>query len=320
MKAGADRGTPPGITVRRLVLLWSAVVGLLAASLLSAYLRQGPTELTVDSALAEFRRTTSTTSPTETADPASGVPGPAATNDDASVPRPPGQGGAADAGNPRQAAPASGAPAAPSPGGLPPPAEGVYPQRTQGYESTDALGGSRHDYPAETSVTVRRSGCGVVERWQPLEERYDESELCSQGETVSIFVFRKYNEFFQRSQLQVYNCPGGAKVFDRTQTPGASWTWRCNSDSAQIDSVVTVVGHEVVTVGGQRVEAVRMRYDSKISGSTRGTQLQERLLARDTGYVISVKSDVEVRTQSPFGEVGYEEHFVIESKSMTPRT
>jgi len=48
--------------------------------------------------------------------------------------------------------------------------------------------------------------------------------------------------------------------------------------------------------------------------------LQERLLDRTTGHVISVKTDVKVRTDSPFGEVGYEEHFVIESKSMKPRT
>lgn len=203
---------------------------------------------------------------------------------------------------------------------LPPPREGVYPQRTEGYEYTDALGGSRHDYPPETSVIVRRSGCGVVERWQPLAERYDESELCSQGDTVSIFVFRKYNEFFQRSQLLVYNCPGGAKVFDRSEPIGATWSWRCNSESAQIDSNVTVVGHETVSVGRQAVEAVRMRYDSTITGSTRGTQLQERLLERSTGYVISVQADVTVRTDSPFGEVGYEEHFAIESKSMKPRT
>ena len=48
--------------------------------------------------------------------------------------------------------------------------------------------------------------------------------------------------------------------------------------------------------------------------------MQERLLDRTTGHVISVKTDVKVRTDSPFGEVGYEEHFVIESKSMKPRT
>lgn len=63
-----------------------------------------------------------------------------------------------------------------------------------------------------------------------------------------------------------------------------------------------------------------MRYDSTITGSTRGTQLQERLLDRTTGHVISVKADVTVRADSPFGEVGYEEHFAIESKSMQPRT
>lgn len=309
---------PPRLLTRsRLVTLWVVVAGLLTAGAVSAYIKQGPTEVTVDSALAEFRRTTSTStgpgsSPViDGSAPASGMPGDAVGQGAAPPPSEPGA-------NPAASGPTGGPSASPT--ALPAPAEGVYPQATEGYEYTDALGGSRHDYPRETSVTVRRGGCGIVERWQPLEERYDESEICSQGETVSIFVYKKYNEFFQRSQLLVYNCPGGAKVFHRGQPIGATWTWKCTSTDAQIDTVVTVVGFETVAVGGRQIDAVRMRYDSKISGSTRGTQVQERLMERSTGYPISVRADVTVRTNSPFGEVGYEEHYVINAKSMQPRT
>ncbi len=305
------------ISRRRLSVLWVAVAGLLVAGTTSAYIKQGPTEVSVDSALAEFRRTTTTSAtPLDQQAPDGAAPASGSTNGPVAPGSGPSLAGPSD--TPAGAGPTGGV-AAP-PGSLTPPAEGVYPQATEGYEYTDALGGSRHDYPRETSITLRRGGCGIVERWQPLQERYDESEMCSQGETVSIFVYKKYNEFFQRSQLLVYNCPGGAKVFHRGQPVGATWTWTCNSNDSQIDALVTVVGFETVNVGGRPIEAVRMRYDSKITGSSRGTQVQERLLERSTGYVVSVKVDVKVRTNSPFGEVGYEEHYVLQAKSMQPRT
>jgi hypothetical protein len=48
------------------------------------------------------------------------------------------------------------------------PSPGVYVYATTGSESVDALAGTDHDYPAETTITVLRAGCGVVLRWVAL--------------------------------------------------------------------------------------------------------------------------------------------------------
>jgi hypothetical protein len=169
-------------------------------------------------------------------------------------------------------------------------------------------------------VIARRTDCGVRERWQPLQERWDESELCFVGEAVEIRVFRKHNEFFQRQQTLIYECPAGSRVFDRSEPVGAQWTWQCRTSDAQIDTVTKVLGIEQRTVSGRQVELVRMRYESTLTGSSRGTQFQERLIEPKTGRVFSIKSDIDVQTNSPFGEVGYKEHYLIEALTIEPRT
>ena len=54
----------------------------------------------------------------------------------------------------------------------------MYVYDTAGFETTDALTGGRHDYPAQTTITVQDAGCGSVQRWQPLDQRWDETETC----------------------------------------------------------------------------------------------------------------------------------------------
>jgi len=52
--------------------------------------------------------------------------------------------------------------------------DGVYVYDTKGFEQTNALGGARHDYPAESTITVQHGGCGWTTRWQPLQERWEQ--------------------------------------------------------------------------------------------------------------------------------------------------
>ena len=42
---------------------------------------------------------------------------------------------------------------------------GIYRYKTTGSEQIDALGGTSHDYPAETTLTVVAGDCGVHVRW-----------------------------------------------------------------------------------------------------------------------------------------------------------
>ncbi len=58
------------------------------------------------------------------------------------------------------------------------PEPGVYTYATSGRESIDALDGRHHDYPGQTTITVRHDGCGAVFDWRPLAERSDDMVIC----------------------------------------------------------------------------------------------------------------------------------------------
>lgn len=298
-----------------------------------AYLRQGARVVSVDDALAGYRRATTMSSTTvppaaegAEAAGAAGAAGAAAhgtvvadanTGEDAQSP-------SAAAGTPPAAAD-QGTTAAPQPTttttapGRAAIEDGVYAFATSGYEKTNALGGSRHDYPSETPVTVTHSECGTVQRWQPLAERWDESELCREPEGYAVRRFTTYHEFFQRGQRQEFTCPAGSYVYRPAAPAGDAWSWGCSSDTGEIETVTTVVGFEDVEIDGRPVRTVHMRYSSQLSGANRGTQVQDRWLVAETGFNVRIKTDVDLEADSPFGTVHYEEHYDIVAMSLTPR-
>lgn len=302
--------------------LWALITALLVSGGVLAYIRQGPEPVTVDAAVEQFRAGRSdaeTSSPDAgigeetTAPPALGSPGAAPP-----VPQAPGSapatvGGAAPgqpAGTPSTRPPVTSGPRG---------AEGVYPLTTEGYEQTDAAGGSRHDYPSESSVVVRHTECGLITRWQPLRERWDESSFCSVGSALEIRTLTMYHEFFQKGQQDNYRCPPGSIVFDRREPVGAAWMWHCDTEDASVDTQTRVVAVEPVVIEGRRIDAVRMRYESRLTGATEGAQLQERWIDPETGMVLRLRSEVAAKTDSPFGRVNYEEKYLIEIKTLTPR-
>jgi hypothetical protein len=328
--------------VRRALSL--AIGTLLASGVGSVYLRQAPDAVTVDDAVTAFRSAsgppvdggsaTGTSGADPSSDAATIVPSTAADGEAApaagSAPTTsaaPAPGRAADGGRTGAAGSAPATPAVtvesrqPSPPPEPRDAdieEGVYTFATEGYEATSALGGARHDYPRETPVTMRRSACGWTQRWQPLAERWDESELCRTDAGMDVRRFTTYHEFFQKTQQQQFECPPGSAVHQRDAQPGATWSWHCAAGASAIDTVVTVLGPEAVVVEGQEVAATKVHYESTMTGGNRGTQKQDRWIRRD-GLNLRIKTDIDAEADSPFGAVHYEEHYVITIASLTPR-
>lgn len=300
--------------------LWATITALLISGGALAYIRQGPEPVTVDAAVEQFRAAkgeSATTSPPDvpgaTTTLAPGIDAPAA------APSAPGPGGAPAPGGAAAAPGQSPNPSRPPVTSGPRGAEGVYPHTTEGYEQTDAVGGSRHDYPPESSVVVRHTDCGLITRWQPLKERWDEASFCSVGATLEIRTFTMYHEFFQKGQQDDYRCPPGSIVFDRREPVGAAWMWHCDTETASVDTQTRVVAVEPVTIDGRKIDAVRMRYESRLSGATEGAQLQERWIDPESGMVLRLRSEVAAKTDSPFGRVNYEEKYLIEIKTLTPR-
>jgi hypothetical protein len=294
-------------------LLGGVIVLLLFTGVTMVYLRQAPAPVTADVALEQFRATPAATASAIEQPPAV-APGPTA-----AAPTPGETGPAPDPVVPATAPTAAGRPAGPT--APPPPPDGVYAYRTTGYEEVEAFGGARHDYPAETYMTVRRKGCGVVLRWQPLKERWDESDHCSQGPNITIDRFAMYHEFFRQGQEQPYTCDPGSHVYRAAQPAGATWKVRCASPKyGAIDMTTKVVGVETVQVGSESRRAVRMHYEATITGYSEGTQVQERWIDEATGLMLRITTQVAVTTQTPLGRTPYRERYRIDLVSMQPRT
>lgn len=307
------------LSPRRLTLLWVVVGLMVASSVTVAYLRQGPEAVTMDAAVEQFHRDKEAGGPTGTSIAPDGSPVP-----DAAPEADAGPGAVAPTG-PAATGGGSSQTTRNSETGAPPPrpvqeGEGVYPHTTTGYEETDAMGGSRHDYPSETPVAHRRTDCGLITRWQPLKERWDESSFCQVDQALEIRTFTTYHEFFQKGDRQDYRCPPGSVVFDRREPAGASWMWNCDTAKASIDTQTRVIGIEQMTIEGVTMDTVHMHYESRLSGATEGTQVQDRWIEPDSGLVVRVKSEMTAQTDSPFGRVGYEEQYDITMKSLKPRT
>lgn len=91
------------------------------------------------------------------------------------------------------------------------PASGVYMYATTGRDSVDALNGAHHDYPATTTITVMPTPCGVQQRWDILEQRWQEWQRCTDGLGISETGRTNYDEFFGQSQTDSWLCTGAPR-------------------------------------------------------------------------------------------------------------
>ena len=105
---------------------------------------------------------------------------------------------------------------------------GVYRYATTGWEDIDALNGARHDYPAETAITVTAEGCGVRLRWDALRERRDEWRLCPTEEGIELQPDAiQYHEFFQQPQLEHLDCDRSVVVVPAGDPPAEPVVQSC---------------------------------------------------------------------------------------------
>ena len=262
------------------------------------YLSRGPQTVTADQAVEAFR-----TAPEPKAE--------ARTTSQPTGPKP-------------VTAPVAGAPQQPQQPAAQPPnygplVEGVYVFATKGYEETDAFAGQRHTYPSETAMTIRKDGCGWIARWEPLRERWEETEMCEKAEGTEMGRYTMYHEFFRRGVREDFACPGSF-VQKPSAKPGDAWTFECTSQQSKVAAKVTVVGFEDMNVGGQVVKTVHYHYDIKVSGANSGTLVQDRWLSNSPRVMTRLTQKADMQVASPFGKVGYKEDYRIDLKSVEPRT
>jgi hypothetical protein len=221
--------------------------------------------------------------------------------------------------SPRAAATRSSAGASSSPV-HPDPTPGVYVYDTSGYEETDALSGQRHDYPSKTTYTTRRDGCHWISRWQPLQDRWDETEACKTAKGITLKRYSMYHEFFRRGAREDFACGTDAIVMPWRQRSGDHWSFQCRSSRTTLTMAVSVVGFDTLSVGGRDVRAVHILYDATATGSDQGTYRQERWLEPRTGLFLRITAEARMSVATPLGRANYREDYRIDLTSIKPES
>ncbi len=198
------------------------------------------------------------------------------------------------------------------------PAEGVYLYTTTGGDEVDVLGGSRHEYPSETTITVRHDGCGLVERWDALEERWDERESCRTPEGDTLKRTTSFHEFFGRKDERTLRCTGF--TFAASFGPGSKWSSRCASDNTSVSLSLEAIGWEDIDVGGQAVRTLHVQVRAQITGEQNGSSVRDVWGSADSGIVVRERSTLTSYSNQPvFGRTRYDESYDNRLKSLEPR-
>jgi hypothetical protein len=279
------------------------------------HLRRAPAPLPVDEAVRRYRQSQLIASPDPAAAPtpsADAAAQPAETQRSAASRRSQSRGTPGSAVSPAPKA-------APTSGQLPKP--GVYSYRTSGGEQVDVLGGSRHDYPATTTVTITHEGCGYSQRWQPLEQRWDERRICPGPSGDLLRTIDSYHEFFRDGDRRTFTCdPTTLTRPPASAPPGTSWQGKCVSGPTTAINRGSVVGRERIDVAGASIETIHIRVDVQVSGDQTGSSRVDGWAIPETGLVVrEIATTTTDSQQPPFGNVRYHEEYEIVLLSLEPR-
>jgi hypothetical protein len=195
---------------------------------------------------------------------------------------------------------------------------GVYRYTTTGEESVDVLGGATHRYPDETTITVTADGCGVLLRWDALQERRDEWRLCTNEEGLVEGDGLQYHEFFGQPDAEGVVCPTAPVVVPAIVASGPATEFHCTLAGDPWVVYWQVIGRETRIVGvGGAVDTVHVR-QSVHDASEMGEQSTVDWYLDDNGLPIYVAATKRSKSTSPVGAVLYVENYTLSLESSTP--
>lgn len=168
---------------------------------------------------------------------------------------------------------------------------------TRGFEEVDALGGARHDYPAETGIRVERGAGKHCRRlvWRPLRDRVTAWKLCGER----LVAIDEVHEFFGVRDERTYRC-----------APGSSLRrgWSCAFGGTTEVATGGVVGR--ARIAGALADHVRL--ERRISGSVEGDGRRDFWLRREDGFPVRLAGTTDDVSSSPIGDVRYRERYLLE--------
>ncbi len=194
----------------------------------------------------------------------------------------------------------------------------VYAYTMSGHEEIDALAGARHDYPAETYLTVQEGGCGQVWRWQAIEERWSSWEVCD-PQAVTVAGFDSFNRWFGVDDLQQYRCDPPAPYLPPAADT-TSWTFTCATEDITQETTAEVVGLETLDIGGEDVATLHVHYTDTLTSSSTGGSETDRWFRLDDPLVVKETGSTSSASSSPIGTVNYAEEYEITLEALEPST
>jgi hypothetical protein len=201
------------------------------------------------------------------------------------------------------------------------PVPGVYVYDTTGSEGVDALAGTRHDYPAVTTITVEPAGCGTTYRWLPLKERRDEWTLCRQDSGLVLVEYNVFHRFFGQDSLLEYTCNEEAVLVAGVSGTGATRTATCTTGIEREVLTITEAPGASVQIGGKPVDAVEVEIAVALSASddnVNGNGITTVWFDMETGLILKWVQSETSTADSPIGAVDYDETFELVLQSLEP--
>ena len=190
---------------------------------------------------------------------------------------------------------------------------GVYRYLTTGFEEVDALSGGRHEYPAETFMTITLSDCGPVVRWDALAERWIDWEHC--GSNLAVTASATYHEWFGIPDLEEEVCAEPRRV---AGAAGDLTTTVCDTQGTLEAYETLIVGQQVLEVGGLPVETTHLRRTSSLSRGSTGTAVVDVWRVSGTALIVRMEVSRSSVTSSAIGDVTYIEEFTLNLVGLTP--
>jgi hypothetical protein len=199
------------------------------------------------------------------------------------------------------------------------PVAGVYLYRTQGTESIDAVGGSVHRYPDETTVTVTAEGCGVELQWDALKERHERWVLClgEDGILLRPDGGQSFHEFFGQTQTEDITCDHPVLLVPVDGAPRPKESLTCLLGTASWSPAWEVLERSTMQAAGATVEVQHVRMtvndnDQYFERITLDWYLNEH------GLPVKMQQSKDSLSDTSFGDVEYIEYYVAELESLAP--
>ena len=200
------------------------------------------------------------------------------------------------------------------------PAPGVYRYTTTGREHIDALGGTEHVYPLETTITVTAAGCGVHLRWDLLAERYEEWNLClgADGTTIELQPEAvQFHEFYGQARTDAVACDQVVQV-SPPPGPGTTVARTCTLADEPWFPVWTAVSSSELTVESAAVPVGVFEATIEIDDDEYWEHSKQTWALGPDGLPIVIGFEMSSRNPSPLGGTVYTESIQATLVSLTP--